>query len=153
MPVRVIHEPDNPVDAQALAFQCQLDGVWHCSVLARTGSTGKLPVGAVRCWLKVGKQPILPALVDILCTNSQGPLLCVGKRDLAFRLHPLSLTCVLSIRCYLTAVLVHRSLHDLSWASEADLYGVLPVYCIRAMASNPPSTKPKRPDGSYHKLS
>ena len=30
VPVRVIHEPDNPVDAQALAFQCQLDGVWHC---------------------------------------------------------------------------------------------------------------------------
>ena len=31
----------------------------YLSVLARTGSTGKLPVGAARCRLKVGKQPIL----------------------------------------------------------------------------------------------
>ena len=33
------------------------------SVLARTGSTGKLPVGAARRWLKVGKQPILPVIL------------------------------------------------------------------------------------------
>ena len=33
------------------------------SVLARTGSTGKLPVGAASYRLKVGKQPILAVVL------------------------------------------------------------------------------------------
>ena len=80
------------------------------SVLARTGSTGKLPVGAARCRLKVGKQPILPVVLGTSRYCVLIPKPCyynMMAKETAYTCCPSHAS---SIRCHLTAVFSVASL-------------------------------------------